>query len=222
MHAEAPSDEAVIGAVLFDADGVIQEPSVAWRGALEALAGDVRRADDLLADIFAAEKPCLTGDEDFETALAGVLLRWNCATPVKEALRIWTMIDKDDQILNVIAQLRAQPTYVALATNQQAHRAGFMSEELGYAKLFDELFYSCELGYAKPDPEYFLAILGKLELAGENVLFLDDHEPNVSAAMSVGLHARVFRKASGVAELRGLLKEYDLDAGNQAGRGEKL
>ena len=200
----------MISAVVFDADGVIQVPSAAWRAALLALAGDAKHADDLLADIFAAEKPCLTGEQDFETALADVLLRWNCATNVKQALRIWTMIDKDDQILNVIERLRARGTHVALATNQQAHRAGFMSEALGYAELFDDPFYSWEMGYAKPDPEYFRSTLDRLGLAGENVLFIDDHQSNVSAAMSAGLHARVFNQNCGAVELLGLLQEYDL------------
>ncbi len=86
----------MIRAVLFDADGVIQEPSAAWRPALLALAGDNARAEELLADIFAAEKPCLTGVQDFETALAEVLLRRNCATNVAEALQIWTMIERDN------------------------------------------------------------------------------------------------------------------------------
>ena len=45
----------VINAVLFDADGVIQEPSAAWRPALLALAGDNARAEEPLTDIFAAE-----------------------------------------------------------------------------------------------------------------------------------------------------------------------
>lgn len=200
----------MISAVLFDADGVIQEPSAAWRPALLALAGDGARAEELLADIFAAEKPCLTGVQDFETALAEVLLRWNCATNVAEALQIWTMVERNDQILNVISRLRADGIHVALATNQQAHRADFMSKQLGYAKLFDDLFYSCELGQAKPDPEYFLAILDRLGLAGENVLFIDDHESNVRAALSTGLRARVFKKNCGAEGLLGLLQEYDL------------
>ncbi|MCZ6618956.1 MAG: HAD-IA family hydrolase [Gammaproteobacteria bacterium] len=196
----------MIEAVLFDADGVIQEPSPAWRPALARLAGDAC-ADELLADIFAAEKPCLTGDQDFEPALAEVLKRWNCVVNVEEALGIWTMIQQDHEILRVIGQLRELGIRVALATNQQAQRASFMSNQLGYSKLFDDLFYSCEMGYAKPHPEYFQIMLNRLGLAGEKVLFLDDRQSNVRAAESAGLHARVFMKNRGAAGLLNLLQE---------------
>ena len=58
-----------IRAVLLDADGVVQLPGAAWSGSLAALCGDPSRADEFRAEVFAAEKPCLTGAADFESAL---------------------------------------------------------------------------------------------------------------------------------------------------------
>ena len=39
------------------------------------------------------------------------------------------------------------------------YRARYMSEDLGYSRLFDREFYSCDIGHKKPDAAYFLAIL---------------------------------------------------------------
>ena len=58
-----------IRAVLLDADGVVQLPGAVWSGSLAALCGDPSRADEFRAEVFAAEKPCLTGAADFEAAL---------------------------------------------------------------------------------------------------------------------------------------------------------
>ena len=56
--------------------------------------------------------------------------------------------------------------------------------------LFDRLYPSFELGVAKPDPTIFKLVLDDLDLAPEEVVFLDDHQINVDAAESVGITAR--------------------------------
>lgn len=119
-------------------------------------------------------------------------------------------IEPSAEALLVVEALRLGGTSVALATNQQAYRADFMSSELGYTNIFDHLFYSCELGLAKPGPEYFQAILQTLNQPAERVLFIDDHETNVAAARAVGLHAQVYHLDSGAARMSCLLGEYGL------------
>jgi hypothetical protein len=60
---------STIRAVLLDADGVVQLPGSAWNASLDLLCGDPSRADEFRTDVFAAEKPCLTGAADLEAAL---------------------------------------------------------------------------------------------------------------------------------------------------------
>ena len=143
-----------IRAVLLDADGVVQLPGSAWSGSLGALCGDPDRADEFRADVFAAEKPCLTGAADFESALAQVLRKWQSSVSVEVALRAWTDIEPAADILDLVRSLRSSGVSVSLATNQQAHRAHFMTNSLGYRTHFDHLLYSCELGFSKPSVEY--------------------------------------------------------------------
>jgi len=164
-----------IKVVLFDADGVIQTTPPLWRTRLEGLVGDPELVSDFVADVFKAEKPCLTGRGDFSVELAKVLTRWNCPATTEEGLKIWTIMEPNQEILDVVAKVRGGGTRVGLATNQQNHRADIMTNDLGYAEIFDDLFYSCHLGFAKPDREYFVQIMARLNLNGESALFLDDN-----------------------------------------------
>ncbi|MFE2058387.1 HAD family hydrolase [Streptomyces sp. NPDC059446] len=52
---------------------------------------------------------------------------------------------------------------------------------------FDPVVLSCEAGYAKPDPVIFHLALGRLGLAADDVLFVDDQPRHLAAAAGVGM-----------------------------------
>lgn len=197
-----------IEAVLFDADGVVQNPVEPVEQMLRSLIEDDSKIDGFVDAVFAAEQPCLTGGAEFVDALAGVLIAWGSHVTVEKALGIWTNIKPEPDALALVESIRARGIKVALATNQQFFRANYMKKVLGYDLIFDHLFYSCDLGLAKPDPEYFTAILKRLDVAGENTLFLDDHSANVEGARSAGLHAEIWQ--SGTEAMRRLLSPYKI------------
>jgi putative hydrolase of the HAD superfamily len=178
-------------AILFDADGVVQRPA---QGSAERLAArlDVDGAGRLFDELFAAELPTFTGAIRLRDAIEPVLSRWGRAELINEVMQLWFQIEVDAVVIGTIARLRAAGVRVYLATNQGADRGAYMRRTLGYADLFEDQYYSCELGLAKPDPAYFTAILERLELPPEEVLFVDDNEANVEAARSIGLRAHLF------------------------------
>ena len=105
-----------------------------------------------------------------------------------------------------------------LASNQMRYRARHMSQDLGYSRLFDREFYSCDIGHKKPEAAYFLAILADLELPPERVLFIDDSEANVAAALGLGINAAVFQPGPGVEPgslMRSILSEHSLEVEEQ-------
>ena len=63
------------------------------------------------------------------------------------------------------------------------------SREIGgnFENLFKTPYYSHKMGQRKPDPTSFQFILDKEGLKAEETLFIDDNEPNIIAAASVGL-----------------------------------
>ncbi len=63
------------------------------------------------------------------------------------------------------------------------------SREIGgnFEKLFKTPYFSHKMGQRKPDPASFQFILDKEGLKADETLFIDDNEPNIMAAASVGL-----------------------------------
>ena len=72
---------------------------------------------------------------------------------------------------------------------------------------FRGMVVSGRVGLMKPDPRVFHLLLQEYELNPAEVVFVDDHLPNVDAARRLGLHAILFQSA---AELRGQLVSLGL------------
>jgi len=208
---------AKIGAVLFDADGVIQRATPGLHDRLTRLLGGAANAREAcMADIFAAEAPALVGEADFAHALAPVLERWAATCDVAAILAAWRTIDVDHSVLELVAELRRAGVYCAIASSQERHRARHMSEALGYGARFDREFYSCDLACTKPDVRFFTEILRLSGLPPASTLFIDDRAENVEAARAAGLRASQFvlgEMGAGGPPLRGVLAQFGLTTG---------
>lgn len=82
-------------------------------------------------------------------------------------------------------------TFLYSNTNQ-IHYDHFIPQferEIGgnFENLFKTPYYSHKMGQRKPDPASFQFILDKEGLVAQETLFIDDNEPNVIAAASIGL-----------------------------------
>ena len=194
---------ATIHAVLFDADGVVQtsNPVVDAIGSLcDCEAAD---AEGFLHEMWRREEElgCLVGGGDLLGGVAVMLSERGLAheASVFYADLLHATIVPAHDVLALVDQLRADGVFCALATNQEHNRLAFMTEVLGYADRFDRIYGSCALGLRKPSPEYFEAIVKDLQLPARDVLFLDDHEPNVESARAVGLRAEVVASMDAVA-----------------------
>ena len=55
--------------------------------------------------------------------------------------------------------------------------------------VFKAAYYSHQLGYRKPEPEGFLKILNEQRIKASETLFIDDHIPNIHAALALGFQA---------------------------------
>jgi|TARA_Y100000310_G_C20700289_1_gene829083 putative hydrolase of the HAD superfamily len=199
-----------ISVVLVDADGVIQQSSPGWRSRWGRLIDDETLTDAFLAEIFEMERPFLCGGEGFKSELAKILERWGCSDCVDEALRIWTMIDPCEEILSIVRSLRTLGLTLGLATNQQAYRFQYMSEELAYADIFDHCFVSCEMGASKPSQAYFQEIIRRVACPARDILFIDDHQSNVDAARVAGMAAEQFSLDLGPDNMRRLLQRHGI------------
>jgi putative hydrolase of the HAD superfamily len=180
-----------VKAILFDADGVIQTaPRTLAR--VRALTPPGKDADVFSAEVFSAERPCVSGERNFAVELQRVLDRWGVDVPVQEALAIWEAIHLIPDVMDDISMLRKKGAQCYLATNQQVLRADYMRKTFHFDDLFDGAFYSYEMGAAKPDERYFEIVLSRLDLPASEVVFIDDRPANVAAAGACGLRALEF------------------------------
>lgn len=200
-----------VRAVLWDADGVLQHLPAGWEASMRPVVGHL--LDDVeafLTEAFEAERPALTGHARWVEVLPRLLEKWGIEDSYDDALRVWLTIEPVAETRELVEALRSEGVRCYLATNQDEHRGRHMHENLGYAELFDDCFYSYELGVAKPDPAYFSAVIDRLGLPEDEVLFVDDSSANVEAARSVGLRAETWHVDEGVDALEAHLRRHGL------------
>src|SRR5690606_22842533 len=140
-YPRAVAKPAVISAILFDADGVVQQARPDWRTRLGSCVAP-EAAETFVDEVLDAELSVLSGG-DFTPALQRVLDRWQVDRPVQEVLRIWELIMVDQKMITAIQQLRDGGILCYLATNQQEFRRRVMRTRLPYDQAFDDQFYSC-------------------------------------------------------------------------------
>jgi len=180
-----------ISAVVFDADGVVIFP---WRFAqvLEQTHGITgEMTGEFFGGIFG---DCLTGQADLKVVLPPYLARWGWQGSVDDFLHIWFETENapDERMIAVVRVLRGSGYTCCLATNQEQHRAEYVKHQMGFADLFDHLFFSCELGSCKPDPAFYKRIVQTLALDGSQIVFWDDSPSVVAGARTCGWNAEVY------------------------------
>jgi HAD superfamily hydrolase (TIGR01509 family) len=193
--------------VLFDADGVIQGNRKGWMEELTGWAGP--RVEEFLLAMAAADVACLTGD-DFGAAMRDVLRQFEISAPLEEVFDPDFWIEVRKPMLDAVRVVRDLGLHCGLATNQQNLRGSYMRSSLGFDQIFDEQFYSFELGFAKPEAGYFKAIMNRIDVAPDRVLFIDDHEGNVAGASEIGIHSELFPTDGGVRALKPILARYGI------------
>jgi putative hydrolase of the HAD superfamily len=97
----------------------------------------------------------------------------------------------DPQMANLVTRLGSQYR-IGLLSNASDILPRLLGERYGLAGLFDVEVISALVGLAKPDPAIYQLALDRLGTAPEATVFVDDQEPNVAAAASLGIRAIQF------------------------------
>ncbi len=102
-----------------------------------------------------------------------------------------------------------RPRYkIALLSNSFLGAREREQERYHFQELTDLIIYSHEAGLAKPDRRIYQLACERLGLPPHEILFLDDYEPNVTAAREFGMQAILFEDTSkAIAEVRALLQD---------------
>lgn len=84
-----------------------------------------------------------------------------------------------------------------------------MEANFPWVEEFKYTIWSCRLAMAKPDPKIFHCAQQKLDVAAQEILFIDDREENIRAAREAGFIGIVFKDVS---QLKHDLKKQGLSS----------
>ncbi len=102
---------------------------------------------------------------------------------------LWTELRPSARRL--LATVRSWGPAMALLSNAPLV-LGEAVRQAEWATLFDRVFISAELGVTKPDPAIFEIVTAGLEVAPDELAFIDDRPANVEAALAAGWNAHLW------------------------------
>jgi putative hydrolase of the HAD superfamily len=118
--------------------------------------------------------------------------------------------------IEVVRAARAAGLKVAVLSNIHADMLSYVRRSFPSFSEFDVQVFSNELGIAKPSPEIFLHTATLLGVCPEEILFVDDLQPNIDGAARVGMKTMRFESPESYVDLEQLLLDLGapLDGGN--------
>ena len=76
-----------------------------------------------------------------------------------------------------------------------------LDKKLHVHQYMTHMFLSYKIGFRKPDVRIYKHVLQKLDVAAENILFVDDRLENCTAASSIGMKYHHFQSVEGLKEM---------------------
>lgn len=90
-------------------------------------------------------------------------------------------------VFGIAKEISATCTVAGFTNNGFVTRDGLAKLHPDVSSIFaDRLYCSAEFGVQKPEPEAFQGVLARLGRPSNNILFIDDMEENVRAALGLG------------------------------------
>jgi putative hydrolase of the HAD superfamily len=180
--------------VLIDVDGVVLRPRDKYFS--QRLNEDGYDIDDKkVSEFFKNQyKDIVVGKAQLEEELAKVASDWGWERTVDELLEYWFSYENhmDQNVIDFVQKLRQDGIKCYLASDHSKYRKQDLLNNVGLAQYFDGAFFSSDVGFTKEDKEYYAQVLEQIDLAPDEILFVDDDSKNVEIAKSVLPNALTF------------------------------
>ena len=103
----------------------------------------------------------------------------------------WYLGTLNHELAGFFADLR--PHYqTAILSNSFVGARDKEQEAYHFHEMTDQIIYSHEVGLAKPDQRIYELTCQRLAMRPDEIIFLDDAEPNILAALQYGIHGILF------------------------------
>lgn len=109
-----------------------------------------------------------------------------------------TLGGSHEDTVAILRELKDQGTPLYALSNWSEEMFPHAETRYEWLTLFDGLVVSGRVGMVKPDREIFDHLIATYGLQAADLIFIDDHEPNVRAARAYGIRAHHFRGAAGL------------------------
>lgn len=164
---------------------------------------DVRRSMAYLASL--GYERGVIGTLDFLRELNGQM---GISLTLEEFRQIWNSTFHENPAMAALLQSLAARLPLYLISNTNEEHYNHLQGTFNVARHFQQLILSYEIGSSKPETRIYQEIFLRSGLPPENILFVDDLEPNILAARSLGIQAIQF---TGVDNLKNELKVLGID-----------
>ena len=192
VSSKAPHSFSII---LFDLGNVLVK--VDYPAFLRALRFDHKMSErDLYTLLEEDSRAYETGKVNPEEYLRVVNAKLGTSYTFEEFREAWNAILPEPiPGMTGLVESLAQIYRLMVLSNTNALHREHMLEQLPVLRLFERLFLSFEIGALKPDPAVYDYVLSRVDVPARELLFIDDLEPNISAARHTGMAGVVFRGA---------------------------
>lgn len=107
----------------------------------------------------------------------------------------WYLGTPNVALIAYFASLR--PTYqTAIISNSFTGARRREQERYGFEHMTDFIIYSHEVGLLKPDRRIYELTLNRLGVRPDEMIFVDDHPPNIVGANECGIHGILYEETS--------------------------
>lgn len=184
-------------AIIFDADGVIINPPEKFSDWYQR---EFNLPDGAMAPFFKGVfLETLNGKIDLKEAVKPWLKAWKWEGTAEEFLNLWFESNSyiDAGLVETIKGLKEKGVRCFLASNQEKYRANYLRNEIGFEKMFDRIYFSCDIGLKKPNLDFFQFVAADLKakdhIDPEGIMFWDDKQACVESANKAGFNGYVYK-----------------------------
>lgn len=195
----------MIKAVFFDADGVLTVPEEFFSVVYAKSHG---LDPESFRPFFTKQwSDIVTGKKDLKESIIQNQELWQWSGTPDELVAYWCKSEdiRNTEMIDLVKQVREAGTHCFLVTEQEKYRGEYM-KNIMFKDLFDGYFVTAELGIKKSDPSFFIEVVKRLRESGfevipDEILFFDDSQTKVEAALEAGLNAHLFEDVEGVKQV---------------------
>jgi putative hydrolase of the HAD superfamily len=180
-------------AILLDVDGVVIKPRDKYFSEKLSKEYDIPLSE--IIPFFKNEyKKAAIGKADIKKILPSYLRKWGWKKGTDSFLRYWYESEKEinEKVIDKVMDLRKKGIKVFLVSDNEKGRANFIMENLGLKNKFNGGFFSCSLGITKSDPQFFKAVMDKMNIDPKQIFYWDDDPKNIDVAEDAGINAFLF------------------------------